>query len=423
VVEIRRIRDVIKGNVLVLTVSSVLWSMSDSITYAYISLYLLSLGGDYVVIGVVNALSSLAAIVLYPIGGYIADKSGRARLVGISTLLYTSSYALFALARSWQWVAFAVIYQQFVLFYMPAINAIMADSIPVGTRGRIYAMTVGLPEAVRVVTPYLGGYLIAILTLQPAMRVGYTIGFSLGCVVAFIRLKYLKETISDKESIGRDLPKILRESYKNAFASIRWMLKNIRGYVAVAVIIAITGNLVLPFWVVYALQVKGISPYEWGIILLMAGATRSIMSFVIGDLVDKIGPKKCMLIGFSMSIPCAVLFVYASGFWQMAPIYLILVVGSAFAWIASSVLLADIIPKNLRGRVMSGIGQGIGLGVSGGGYASGFLLFIPLSIGSALSGYIFTINPTYPWLILAAFMALAAVITILFVHEPTKAES
>ena len=422
-VEIRRIRDVIKGNVLVLTVSSILWSMSDSITYAYISLYLLSLGGDYVIIGVVNALSSLAAIVLYPIGGYIADKAGRARLVGISTLLYTSSYALFALARSWQWVAFAVIYQQFVLFYMPAINAIMADSIPVGTRGKIYAMTVGLPEAARVITPYLGGYLIAVLTLQPAMRVGYTIGFTLGCLVAYIRLKYLKETISDKEPIGRDLPKILKESYKNAFTSIRWMLKNIRGYVAVAIIIAVTGNLVLPFWVVYAQQVKGISPYEWGIILLMAGATRSVISFLIGDLVDKLGPKKCILIGFAISIPCSVLFVSASGFWQMAPIYLILVVGSAFAWIASSVLLADIIPKNLRGRVMSGVGQGIGLGVSGGGYASGFLLFIPLSIGSVLSGYIFTINPTYPWLILAAFMALAAVITILFIHEPAKAET
>lgn len=124
--------------------------------------------------------------------------------------------------------AIAMVYQQVVLFYMPAINALMADSIPVGARGRIYALTVGFPEAVRVVTPYVGGYLIALLTLQPAMRVGYTIGFVLGWVVTFIRLRYLKETLNTTEPIGRDLPRIFRESYKGAFSSIRWMFKNIR---------------------------------------------------------------------------------------------------------------------------------------------------------------------------------------------------
>jgi MFS family permease len=417
-----RLRDVIKGNVLVLTVSSVLWSISDTITYAYLSLYILSLGGSYVTIGVVNSIAAISAIVLYPVGGYIADKAGRAKLIGLSTLLYTSSYALFAIANTWQVVAIAMVYQQMVLFYMPAINALMADSIPVGARGRIYALTVGFPEAVRVVTPYLGGYLIALLTLQPAMRVGYTIGFALGWVVTFIRLRYLKETLNTTEPIGRDLPKIFKESYKGAFSSIRWMFKNIRGYVAVAIIIAFTGNFVMPFWIVYAQQVKGLTPYEWGIILLLSGTTRAISSLLIGGLIDKLGAKRCMLIGFALTIPSLILFVNANGFLQMAPIYLVLVLGSTFSWIASSVLLANTIPKQLRGRIMSGIGQGLGLGVSGGGYASGFLLFIPLSLGALVAGYIFAYNSTLPWLLLSGSLAVAMTITFLFVKEPPKAE-
>ena len=373
-------------------------------------------------IGAVNAVAAISAIVLYPVGGYIADKAGRAKLIGLSTLLYTSSYALFAIATTWEVVAIAMVYQQVVLFYMPAINALMADSIPVGARGRIYALTVGFPEAVRVVTPYVGGYLIALLTLQPAMRVGYTIGFALGWVVTFIRLRYLKETLNTTEPIGRDLPKIFKESYKGAFSSIRWMVKNIRGYVAVSIIIAFTGNFVMPFWIVYAQQVKGLTPYEWGIILLLSGVTRATCSLLIGGLIDKIGPKRCMLIGFALTIPSLVLFVNANGFLQMTPIYLVLVLGSTFAWIASSVLLANAIPKQLRGRIMSGIGQGLGLGVSGGGYASGFLLFIPLSLGALVAGYIFAYNTMLPWLLLSGFLAIAMVITILFVKEPPKAE-
>jgi MFS family permease len=99
-----------------------------------------------------------------------------------------------------------------------------------------------------------------------------------------------------------------------------------------------------------------------------------------------------------------------------------LVLGSTFSWIASSVLLANTIPKQLRGRIMSGIGQGLGLGVSGGGYASGFLLFIPLSLGALVAGYIFAYNTMLPWLLLSGFLAIAMVITILFVREPSKAE-
>ncbi len=416
------LREMIRGNVLVLTVSSVLWSISDTITWAYLSLYILSLGGDYVTIGVVNAVSSISAIILYPVGGYIADKAGRARLIGLSTLLYTTSYAIFALATTWQIVAVAMVYQQVVLFYIPAINALMADSIPVGSRGRMYALTVGFPEAVRVVTPYLGGWLIAVLTLQPAMRVGYSIGFALGWVVSFIRIRYLKETLNTTEPIGRDIPLILRESYKGAFESIRWMFSNIRGYVAVAIIIAFTGNFVMPFWIVYAQKVKGLTPYEWGIILLLTGVTRAIGSFAIGGLIDRIGAKRCMLVGFVLTIPSLVIFINASGFAQIGGIYLVLVIGSTFSWIASSVLLANTIPKRLRGRIMSGIGQGLGLGVSGGGYASGFLLFIPLSLGALVAGYIFEYNTTLPWLLLSGFLTLAMAITILFVKEPKRAE-
>jgi MFS family permease len=178
----------------------------------------------------------------------------------------------------------------------------------------------------------------------------------------------------------------------------------------------------MPFWIVYAQQVKGLTPYEWGIILLLSGVTRAISSLLIGGLTDKIGAKRCMLIGFSLTIPSLILFVNANGFLQMAPIYLVLVLGSTFSWIASSVLLANTIPKHLRGRIMSGIGQGLGLGISGGGYASGFLLFIPLSLGALVAGYIFAYNSTLPWLLLSIFLAIAMVITFLFVKEPPKAE-
>lgn len=411
-----------RGNVLVLTVSSILWSVSDSIVMAYFSLYILSLGGSPPIVGIINSVGSLAASVLYPIGGYIADKAGRAKLVGLSTLLYTSSFVVFAISPSWEWLAIAFAYQQIVLFYMPAINAIMADSIPIGARGKVYALTVGVPEAVRIVTPYFGGYLIAVLTLQPAMRLGYTLAFGIGMVVAFMRLRYLRETISSKEGVGRNVFKIFRESYVDVFGSMRWVFANLRGYAVIIILIALMGNFVMPFWIVFANEVVGLTPYDWGVILLMAGAVRTVMSFVIGSLVDRIGPKRCLIIGIAISVPSMALFVTASSFAQVAAIYLTLVVASAFAWIASSVYLADVIPRQMRGRVMAAVGQGVGLGVSGGGYASGFLVFIPMSIGSLASGFVYSLNPAYPWLIMSGALALALAVSVLLIKEPEKVQ-
>jgi MFS family permease len=97
-----------------------------------------ALGASVPVIGLINALGSFGAMLLYPVGGYIADKSGRVRLVASSTIIYVSSFIIYLLAPSWEWAAVAMIYQNMSLFYTPAMNAIMADSIPVGDRGKLY---------------------------------------------------------------------------------------------------------------------------------------------------------------------------------------------------------------------------------------------------------------------------------------------
>ena len=396
--------------------------MSDALVLPYLSLYILALGGDKPTIGWVNAMGSLAACLLYPIGGYIADKSGRAKFVGISTLLYVSSFLIFSFAPSWQWIALAVTYQNIVLFYMPALNAIMADSIPPGTRGRLYALTIAIPNAVRIFTPYIGGLLIARMGLVPAMKMGYLFSFGMGLMVAFLRLRYLKETIPDAEGIGKNVVKILVEGYRNVLGSVKWTFQNIRGYAIVSMIMAFMGSIVLPFWVVYATEIIALTEYQWGVIMLWAGLVKTVLSFYIGGIVDRVGSKKCFLVTYAIAIPGMYLFTMVPGFWSTMALYILLVVSSAFMWIASSVYLADSIPRDTRGRVMAGLGSGMSTGVVGGGYASGFLVFIPMTIGNLLGGYIYDANAAYPWIIQSIMLTVGLLLTIVFLKEPEKVQ-
>ena len=91
-------------------------------------------------------------------------------------------------------------------------------------------------------------------------------------------------------------------------------------------------------------------------------------------------------------------------------------------WIASGVRIADSIPRNIRGRIMAGLGQGIPLGITGGGYAQGFMLFIPSALGSLISGYIYDYNPAYPWYLQSILLALCLLLVIKLVKEPDHAE-
>ena len=417
------LRSLMKGNILVLTVSRVIWSISGAVVRPYMSLYILALGGSKPVIGFANALAGFVGMFLFPLGGYIADKAGRAKLVGIATFLYASSFLFFIFAPSWEWLAVGMAYQQLVLFYMPALNALMADSIPVGTRGKILSMMMVIPEAVRIFIPYVGGWLITVYTLQPAMRIGYTASFFLAFVVAIMRYRYLTETIEDSTDIGRNIPHIMKESYREMYKSIKWVLGNLKGYMYISILLAFIAAAVQPFYVLFATEVIGLSAYQWGTVLLAAGLSKTVLAITVGDLVDKWGARKCMFIALIFGIPSLLAFTGSTGFATTVVIYVLLIISNAFMWIASNVLMADTIPKNTRGRIMAALGQGVNIGVSGGGYARGFILFIPATIGAYFGGYIYDYNPALPWFLQIAILVISIALTYVYIKEPETAQA
>ncbi|MBD3205013.1 MFS transporter [Candidatus Bathyarchaeota archaeon] len=414
-------REIIPRNVMVLTLSRVFWSTSDSSIDSYLPLFMTAMGASPSIIGLITALGSFGAMLLYPVGGYIADKSGRVKLVAYSTLLYVSSFIIYLLAPNWQWVAVASIYQSMVLFYLPAMNAIMADSIPVNERGRLYAFNFALPNLVRILSPYIGGLFIAQFELIPAMRIGFIISFVIGLIVAGMRLLYLNETITQIEKISWNPLKLFPAAYKDMFESLKWVERNIRSYAVLSILMAFLSSMILTFWPIYAVRHLGIKEYLFGAILLWSGVARAVLSFFIGEIVDRIGSRKCFLIGFMTAIPSMYVFTLAKGFWMALPIYTLIVISSVFIWISSQVYLANSIPRRNRGRVMASLGSGMMIGVSGIGFPSGFLIFLPRIFGSLMGGIIYDLDPVLPWIIQTIFLVFGLVYTYFMVHDPVEA--
>jgi MFS family permease len=265
-------------------------------------------------IGLVNSASAIAGLFLYPLGGYIADKSGRVKLVGAATILYALSFIPFAYAPNWETLAIASFFQNLVLFYSPILTVIQADSIPAGKRGTGFAIALTVPGALGILSPYIGGYLVDSMGIIPAMRLTYMAGFGAGILVALIRMFKLTETLQRKsEDISyRNLPKLLRESYSSFLETVRWMPSPIRVLAVMQVIQIFFNGIASPYWILYAYERLGASAITWGLLSLISGLVRMLVAIPAGGILDKYGRRK-LLIPFMSLTPLMPLYFLVSG--------------------------------------------------------------------------------------------------------------
>ncbi len=419
------------GNIRILVICRVLWSFSTSIVYPFFSLYIIALGGTPAQVGIINSLGIIAGMFFYPVGGYIADRMGRVKLIGFTTIVYALCHLPFVFATNWWHVALGQFLSHLFLFYSPALNALQADSLPPGVRGRGFATIMAIPGSIRIVAPYIGGWVINAYGggdqgMIQSVRLCWGAAFVIGILVAFIRLKYLKETIPEEdvtESVSlRDVPRILKDSYASIFESLRWMDSALWGIVITEIVASLFVAMTAPFWVVYAKQVIGLEAVQWGTILLISGAIGIVVAFPLGSLVDRIGSRRIILLSMGLAPVVMHLFIYAGSFYGVLTILCGMTLINGMLMPAFSTIIANMIPRNRRGRLYSLLGERGVRFTYGNFWGGGFLLFPAAALGSFLGGYIYEINSTYPWIILPIATFFNFLLAFRYIREPETAE-
>ncbi len=416
------IREIMKGNVLILTACSSMWRISVDIVWGYLSLYIIALGGEYETIGQVMAVGNVASMLLYPLGGYLADYQGRIKVMGYMTYVYAFTFLIYVFTDTWQWVAVGIFMQSFVTFYFPAMQALMADSIPSDKRGLGFAATMAIPGAFGIASPLIGGWLIDVYGIRTAFKALYAAGFFIALIVATLRLKFLKETkelSSDKEIkiTLRNVPRLVFDSYKDIMVVVTEAPRNVITFSILISAVAFFVSLVSPFWVIRATEIINVDTKQWGFFGLINGGLNVALSFPAGRLIDKWNKK--WVAGVSL-IVCAIpsfLFLYAS-----TPIHVLILLVTAtipntFINPALQALFTDMIPPGKRGRMFAALG-GAGIWVTGGAWASGMIAMISVTLGTLASGYVYRFNKSMPWIILSLSLIILGTMIITLIENP-----
>jgi MFS family permease len=417
-----------RGNFLVITLTRMLGMFCRRMVFPYASLYILALGGDPTQIGFVNALKPLAGLLMFPLAGYLTDHVGRVKLIALGGYISGAMLLLCVLAPNWQTVALAGLLQGFMVLQFPPQSALIADSLSPKDRGKGIATMNTVVGALGMFSPYLAGTVIDAYGEEFGIRVLYGVMMILYLASAAINHRYLKETATASKNAfdWSVLPQAFKDAYSGVLSMFKKLPRSLRAQ-AVIIILGFTCNaIVSSFWVVYAKEQIGLTATEWGSILLIETLLRTILLIPAGIAVDHHGRTRFILASLMLSLVTMPLFVLSSNLVQVLLVRIAIAIANAFFAPACMALMADTVPRDMRGRVMAAIGRGtVMLGPASGGTGGpgmGFLTTLPVILGSIVGGYLYSYNPTFPWLFAAAATALSVLLSVLFLRDPEHAQ-
>jgi len=377
-------------------------------TFSFESPFFRELGAPPVIIGLMGSVGAMVLGLVRIPGAVIADRHGRRQIIVMMTFVIAFSFLFHVFAPDWRFVLIGMVISNLALIYQPALDAILADSVPPDKRGMGYAAVNVIPNIPTIVAPAIAGFLVDAYGIVPGMRMVYSVVFFCLLAAALVRLFFLRETLENPQRIELGA---LKEAFKDSLGAIRdaWrdMPRTLRFVTVAFLVSAFEEPMFRIFTSLYVFDVVGVGKIEWGLVNTAWIATTIVFGFPLGKVVDKIGRKRSILLSYSLFIPSTILFLSARSFPQLFIYYIVFGIGGCLIMPAYSALLADLIPKEKRGRIMGTI------------VTMNILATVP---ASAFGGFLYTASPVYPFLLTMTLGATVSLIILFAVKEPRTRE-
>lgn len=154
----------------------------------------------------------------------------------------------------------------------------------------------------------------------------------------------------------------------------------------------IGSGLVMPFWVVYLHEIRDFSLDVVGIQLALMSAAGVCSAMPGGMLIDRVGPRRTMILVLSFGIVGELVIAFADGLVTTTAGILVLGAGYGLGWPASQALIASVVPSAIRSRYFGVNFSLLNLGVGIGGVIGGLVVdvahpgtFRAMYLGDAVS--------------------------------------
>jgi len=406
---LRRVREefsFLHGNFLIMVLSWLILDLFTELPGTYYALYVEALGASATEIGLIGAVQMLASALVQMPGGYIADRYGRKQLIVTMTLVAAFARIFYVYAPSWEWILVGAFIAGVCSIYQPALNAVVADSLPKDKRGMGFSVINLITSVSTTPAPLIAGYLFTLYGLVPSMRLIYKLVFIGFLATALLRTR-LSETIENPEKIKfsevtRFFPSSIRESIGV------WSLVPQAAFILflVNIVINFSSGLFQPVLTLYIVKDLGISEVQLSYIMTMMPVSMILLAIPSGKLIDLVGKKKPIMASFILWGVAFLIFIRGD-FKRLIVATVLFGAIMVLTHSAISSLMAGLVPKEHRGKVNG---------------SKGFFGLLAAALGQITGGWLYdSVSHQIPFLLQIVLVLIPLALVYFWIDEKEEA--
>ena len=364
-------------------------ALGGTILFPFFSLYVTQrFGVGMMQAGILLGLNSFFALAGSTVGGALADKFGRRRLILFGLVFSALSSLSLGLATSIQMMYPLIVFVGLLVSVAnPAHEAMLADILPESKRQEGYGILRVVFNYAWIFGTAMGGFIAA-----RSFFALFVIDAVVSCIAAVLLFRLLPETKPQiKQEAGQK-----EESFWETVKGYRVVARDlafvgfiVSGMLALIVYIQQYGSLA-----VYLRDIHGIDSRGYGIILSITGLEVVLFQFWISRMIRHRPPFMMMMLGAGIFAIGFFMYGMVTGFTMFVVAAIIVCVGEMLYFPTSQVIAAGFAPKDMRGRYMA---------------VAGFITSIPNTLGPGAAGYILdNLDPHLLWYIGGALCLISA---------------
>jgi len=352
-------------------------ALGGTILFPFFSLYVTQkFGVGMMQAGILLGLNSFFALAGSTVGGALADRFGRRKIILFGLVFSALSSLSLGLANSLQMMyPLIIVVGLLASVANPAHEAMLADILPESKRQEGYGILRVVFNYAWIVGTAMGG-----LIATRSFFALFVIDALVSCIAAVILFRLLPET---KPQIQEGERK--QESFWETIKGYRLVTRDLAfmGFVFSGMLALIVYIQQYSSLAVYLRDVHGIDSRGYGIILSITGLEVVLFQFWISRMIRHRPPFLMMMIGAGIFAVGMFMYGIVSGFIMFVIAAIIVCIGEMFYFPTSQVVAAGFAPKEMRGRYMA---------------IAGFISSVPNAIGPGAAGYVLDhLDPHLLW--------------------------
>ena len=397
--------------------TNMLYTIFNGFWELWWGLYLVEvLGVSAIIVGFLATIQNTSRILFQLPGGMLADRIGRKRVIVYGTALRVISPMFLYFANSWYWVMPGIIINACASIYMPAFNAIIAESLPQDKKGAgfgAYRFMTGIPG---IFMPVVSGYYLDLMGLEKGVKTGLLMFIVAAAVATIVRHIFLTETLD--EELAKDEENNGETENIGMIETFRRQPKTVWAMLAVTIITGFAMRMTWTFLSIYAVNVVDLSLAQYGMLQSVAMFISVPLYLISGVVADRTSRRNLILMARGLGPFDSLSLILFNDYRQLLGAYSVIGVaqgigggrlrtGGFMGGPAWNSLITDLVPAKDRGKVLGLMGT-----VSG-------LLGLP---GAMIGGYMYDKNPALLLMSGSLLEALAIPIIIFFLKDPKRNE-